>query len=527
MPEPAEHRAATLNTGPEANGTELAQLRRLLVGQELDELAKLKALLADPAWRTSAVAQVLPDAIKAARTRALRDALEPIFERAFHNSVRKHPKELADAIYPVIGPAIRNLIGAAIRGYAEGLNQIIEKSASFRAIRWRIEARLTGKPFTEILLARSLLYSVEQVFLIHRASGLLLLHVSGPTSVLKDADMISGMLTAIQDFFSDSFTEAGQNLETVDAGSFKLWIQYGSKAVLVGAVSGTAPAALKEVFQKTLDRIHELLYAELDTFKQEDLSVFEPARPYLEACLLGHPIRQRRRRLVLRWLLVTVVVVLPLAAWIFQTVRQQARWDRYLNALKQQSGIIVARVDKQGSRYLIAGLKDPSAPDPAVLLRNEGLDPGQVRYAWQPYLSLNTPFAVERDLEAAKRQIESEIVRFENGSPKLLLAEAGHLEGFAVAINRLLRVRPNSRVVVTGHTDEVGSSEANSELSYQRAVNVITALSAQGVPPGALQPFGAGNIQPLRTGSTDWDRAFNRSVSFRVVQDPGSGSPPP
>src|SRR5581483_707268 len=99
------------------------------------------------------LARFLPGAIKAARASALRDALEPVFEKAFQSSVRKHPKDLADAIYPVIGPAIRNSIAASIREFAENLNQIVEKSASPRAIRWRIEAMVTGRPFTELLLA--------------------------------------------------------------------------------------------------------------------------------------------------------------------------------------------------------------------------------------------------------------------------------------------------------------------------------------------------------------------------------------
>src|SRR4051812_31326938 len=220
---------------------ELAQLRELLVGPERAQLDALQARLDDPALRGADLGRFLPDAIKAARAKPLRDSLEPVFEKAFESSVRKHPKELADAIYPVIGPAIRSSVAASIREFAENLNQIVEKSASLRAIRWRIEAKVTGKPFTEILLSRSLLYSVEQVFLIHRKSGLLLLHVAARESVLKDADMISGMLTAIQDFFSDSFTEGGQDLETVDAGRFKLWIQHGPKALLAGAVSGSAP----------------------------------------------------------------------------------------------------------------------------------------------------------------------------------------------------------------------------------------------------------------------------------------------
>src|SRR4051794_12354644 len=191
MSEPAGERTAVAKSGNGAGSAEFVQLRELIIGSELSELSSIRERLDDPARRSEDLARVLPEAVKAARQKALREALEPVFERSFQSSVRKHPKELADAIYPVIGPAIRNSIAAAIRDFAEALNQIIEKSASFRALRWRIEARITGKPFTEILLARSLLYSVEQVFLIHRKTGLLLLHVAARDSVLKDADMIS------------------------------------------------------------------------------------------------------------------------------------------------------------------------------------------------------------------------------------------------------------------------------------------------------------------------------------------------
>jgi outer membrane protein OmpA-like peptidoglycan-associated protein len=515
MPDPAGDRAANGGATNGAGAAEFAHLRQLLIGQEIDELARIKDRLEDPATRAADLAQILPDAIKRARAKALREAMEPVFEKAFQSSVRKHPRELADAIYPVIGPALRNSIAAAIREFSESLNQIVEKSVSLRSIRWRLEARATGKPFSEVLLARSLLYSVEQVFLIDRKSGLLLQHVAAENSVLKDADMISGMLTAIQEFFSDSFTEGGQDLETVDSGRFKLWIQYGPKAVLVGAVSGSAPVALKDVFRRNLEKIHELLYAELDTFKQDDLSVFDPARPYLEACLLGSPPR-RKRKPVLRWVVAGALVFL-LAGWMAYRIREQARWARYLDVVKQQPGIAVTRIEKYGSGYVIAGLKDPKAPDPANVLRQQGLDSRRVRFDWQPYYSLNTPFAAERDLDAAAEQIERQIVRFDVGAAKLPAAEADRIESVAAAITKLLRGRPGIRVVVTGHTDELGRPDSNSTLSRDRAQVVVEALAAQGVPLDRLQPLGAGNTQPLRTGTTDWDRATNRSVSFRVT----------
>ena len=136
MPEPPVGRAAD----GEGN-KEFAELRRLLIGQDLDQIAGLQKRLDDPLMRSAETGKVLPAAIKAASGKNLRAALEPVFEKSFQNSVRKHPREISDAIYPVMGPAIRTSIAAAIREFAESLNQIVEKSASWRAIRWRVEAR--------------------------------------------------------------------------------------------------------------------------------------------------------------------------------------------------------------------------------------------------------------------------------------------------------------------------------------------------------------------------------------------------
>ena len=491
-------------------GTALAELRELLVGQELEDLAGLQARLADPAKRAEDLAQVLPEAIRTAKAKSLRDALEPIVERSFQTSVRKNPKEVADAIYPVIGPAIRASIAAAIRDFAEALNQIVEKSASLRSIRWRIEALMTGKPFSEILLSKSLLYSVEQVFLIHRQSGLLLQHAAAQGSVLKDADMISGMLTAIQDFLSDSFAEPGQDIETVDAGRFRLWLTYGTRVMLVGAVSGAAPVELKQVFRKALDGIEESLHNEISNFKQDDLSVFEPARVYLDQCLLGQSAPEKRRKARLwPYLLVLAVIV---AGFVGYQYRQRARWNQYFAMLKQQPGIVVTEIQRRGSSYTIDGLKDPAAPDPAVLLRARGLDPGKASFDLQPYLSLNTPFAKQRDLEAAGEFIEGRIVRFDTNSSKLTAGEADRIDDVTAAIKRL----PGAIVTITGHADETGSAGANDKLSLDRANRVRDAFVAQGIAPAALKIIAAGNTQPLRQGGTEWDLQTNRSVSFTV-----------
>lgn len=495
---------------PQDPAEDLAELRELLVGQEIEELARVQARLADPGKRAEDLAQVLPDAIRAAKTKSLRDALEPIVEKSFQTSVRKNPKDVADAIYPVIGPAIRNSISAAIRDFAEGLNQIVEKSASFRAIRWRIESLITGKPFSEILLARSLLYRVEQVFLIHRPTGLLLQHAAAEESVVKDADMISGMLTAIQDFVSDSFA-GGHDLETIDAGPLKLWLTYGTKLMLVGAVSGTAPVQLKQAFRKALDGIEESLQTEIGNFRQDDVSVFEPAQSFLKQCLLGQSAPHKAHKARLWPYVVTLVVIL--AALVAYQYRQRARWNAYFAELRQQPGIVITEIERHGSQWTIEGLKDPAAPDPAVLLQAHKLDRAKASFHLRPYLSLDTPFARRRELDSAREIIETRLIRFDTGSSKLAAAEADHIDDVVSAMKRL----PGAMFTITGRADETGSTETNDRLSRDRADNVANALVALGISPAAVRIVGAGNAQPLRQGSSDWDRQANRSVSFTVT----------
>ena len=498
MPEPASNGAGS---------GDLDEIRDLLVGPELKRLSALEDRWGDPVTRSGDIAEVLPAAIRGAKARSLREALEPVFEKAFESSVRKHPKELADAIFPVIGPAIRKSIAASIAEFAETLNQIVEKSISFRAIQWRVEALVTGKPFSQILLARSLLYSVEQVFLIHRKSGLLLLHVAPKNSVLKDADMISGMLTAIQDFCSDSFKEAGQDLETVNIGRFKLWVQYGPKALVVGVVTGTAPAELKNVFRDAIDTIHQTHFAELDRFKQDDVEVFEPVRPVLEACLLGQSAPGRTRSPGLLWAVVALALLLLFVGSFWYRARQQNRWNQYFASVKQQPGLVITGMEKRSGGWLVTGLKDPLAPAPA----REG-----VEYRWLPYYSLDTPFATERDYQTAKELLEGQLIRFDAGSSRLPSGEARRVEEVATAIVKLLRLKPASRIVVTGRADEVGSAATNDTLSLDRAKRALEALVSQGVSAERLSVNGVGNAQPLRKGVTDWDRQTNRSVSFKV-----------
>lgn len=75
---------------------------------------------------------------------------------------------------------------------------------------------------------------------------------------------------------------------------------------------------------------------------------------------------------------------------------------------------------------------------------------------------------------------------------------------------------PNSRVTITGHTDNTGSAAYNLDLSERRAIEVSSILIQGGVDGTRLTAVGAGEDQPISSNLTPEGRALNRRVDIRI-----------
>ena len=298
--------------------------------------------------------------------------------RAITTSVRRDPKPLADALFPVIGPAIRKAVAASLASMVESLNRTLEHSVSWRALQWRAESWRTGRSFGEIVLLNTLVYRVEQVFLIHRETGLLLQHVRGGPAQVEDAQIVSGMLTAIRDFVQDSFRVADHDgLDAVQVGELSVWIEQGPTAVLAAVIRGSAPPELRQVLQRTLERIHLEFAGPLAAFDGDSHS-FDTARPLLEECLEArfktHGKGRPRGALIL-----LALIAVALAVWAAFAYRDHRRWTTLVDGLKREPGLVVISAERQGGKYVVSGLRDPLARDPAPLVQQASIDPGRVR----------------------------------------------------------------------------------------------------------------------------------------------------
>ena len=104
-------------------------------------------------------------------------------------------------------------------------------------------------------------------------------------------------------------------------------------------------------------------------------------------------------------------------------------------------------------------------------------------------------------------------VEFESDSAKLTESSSDFLD----KIVELMRRYPRVKLVIAGHTDDVGSFEYNDRLSYERAKSVKTYLTRMGVLPETVRIYGYGKRRSLTKDTSDEGRAINRRVEFTVV----------
>ncbi len=94
------------------------------------------------------------------------------------------------------------------------------------------------------------------------------------------------------------------------------------------------------------------------------------------------------------------------------------------------------------------------------------------------------------------------------------------------ALNSVAQVLNNyqdSTIMVSGHTDDVGSDADNQRLSEARALSVANYLSQRGVNPIRISKQGMGESQPKVPNTSDANRAINRRVELSIVANQNAG----
>src|SRR5580693_7944433 len=387
---------------PESHAYE--ELRHLIVGPEQEGLKEIQERLDDTGRRIEDVSSVVAEAIQRRReqgdNQALAEALAPTIQYTLRESVRRDPHVLADALFPVMGPAIRKSITETLRSMLESFNEALENSLSWQGMQWRIEAMRTGKPFAEIVMMHSLLFRVEQIFLIHKQTGLVLNHVVAPSVATQDPDMVAGMLTAIQQFVRDSFhSKDAEGLGSLNVGNLEVWLQESPDAVLACVIRGHAPPDYRVAMSETLENIQRHFGTKLAQFKGDAAPfrvVDEKLLPLLET---HYKHSEEDKKKPIAAIVVGAVVGAIVLGWIIYSTYLLVEWSKFLHALNHQPGIVVVAHDRENGKFHITGFRDPMSADPAKLVSDAGLAPDRAQFDLAPYFSLDDAMIARRSTE--------------------------------------------------------------------------------------------------------------------------------
>jgi outer membrane protein OmpA-like peptidoglycan-associated protein len=82
---------------------------------------------------------------------------------------------------------------------------------------------------------------------------------------------------------------------------------------------------------------------------------------------------------------------------------------------------------------------------------------------------------------------------------------------------KLLKDNPALKIELSSHTDDVGSEEYNTRLSFARSNSVVDYLIAKGISPSRLIPKGYGESIPIDKNDTENGRQNNRRTEFKIL----------
>jgi hypothetical protein len=216
---------------------------------------------------------------------ALIATITPVIASAIRTNISESREEMVDALYPIMGRLVQRSVTEAMRDLAERIDQQMRRTFDFKRLLRQLQARLSGVSEAEMVLRDALPLQVEQIFLIHRETGLLLLHSAKEGQQNSDSDLISSMLTAINDFTQDAFgRQQEESLNEIQYGERSILLEVAHFVYIAVVISGFDNSEFRTRMRETMIAIEHRHASALRRYNG-DASALEPSQALLGTLL--------------------------------------------------------------------------------------------------------------------------------------------------------------------------------------------------------------------------------------------------
>ena len=238
--------------GQDESTQQLETLREILIGSELVD--------------TKVTIQDLKERID--DKQALVNTITPIMAASIRSGIRESQDEMIEALSPIVGKLVRKAVTDAMRDLVRNIDEQMRSTLDFQRTIRRLQARARGIPESELILRDALPFQIADIFLIHQEDGLLLHHASHKidSDLASDSDLISGMLTAIQDFAQDVLgREEESQLDQIRYGERLILLEAANYTYIAVVIDGYEPSGIRSDIRT---RLHEWEQRNRDFLKQ-------------------------------------------------------------------------------------------------------------------------------------------------------------------------------------------------------------------------------------------------------------------
>lgn len=376
----------------------LEKVRELLIGRD-DKFVQQKLDRDAKGFVSNVVSEALFE--RETKDGSVNKVLVPLVEKSLHRSIEANSEKIVGTLYPLVGTLVRKAVSSFLVEFVERTNALIENSFSPKSISWRFKAWQSGVKYSEYVASQIYQYQVQQLLVIHRETGTLLHSISSDPDKEKDADLISSMLVAINDFVADAFgvtaTETDNELGEIKTEDFTLLIKIGPQALLVAAVTGSIPPEVRGKLQQALEDFHQFYQQPLVNY-EGDNAPFDGCETILADCLVSERKEgegKKSKRLIGAAVLLVIFVALAILSFMRLSL---SILKSDLHEVTPPPGIIVTDTYISNGIVHTKVLRDPVSTSIEQWFSDNGIDAEKVTVIEEPFVSLK-PSVVERKLE--------------------------------------------------------------------------------------------------------------------------------
>ncbi|MCS6993536.1 MAG: hypothetical protein NZP74_06855 [Anaerolineales bacterium] len=234
------------------------QAARQELGGEIETLRQVQEDLDGLVRRlTPAISGMIKKSIRESRDE-MAEALGPVMGEAIRVQIRDSRQEMIDALYPIIGSTVQKALSEFARELQQNIDARLKSTFGLRDTLQLLWARLRGVPPAQLTLRQALPFEVRELFLVHRETGLLMAHSHPDQAQAADADLVSGMLTAIRDFVRDAYGKGNESeeLDEIQYGNQRIILVTGAAAYLAVVIIGVEPEGFRARLREFVSELH-------------------------------------------------------------------------------------------------------------------------------------------------------------------------------------------------------------------------------------------------------------------------------